>query len=157
MKIEFTIREDSFSEIRRSTLKLAIPMLILLAVLPMIIGLSIWSNGFTTNLETVLIIVPTLILILFLAIFTGMKRAKKQFESFKLIIDKDQIIRRQLYVKVKQISIPINEVKSITNNKKGGITIKGKSDSPLQIIFVPKQIQSFEKLKKRLSEILPIK
>lgn len=156
MKKEFIIKENGFSEIRTSTLKLAIPTLILLAVLPMIIGLSIWSNGFTTNLKTVFFIVPTLILILFLAIYTGMKRAKKQFESFKLIIDKDQIIRRQLYIKVKEISIPINEVKSITSNKKGGITIKGKSDSPLQIIFVPKQIESFEKLKRMLSEILPI-
>ena len=98
----------------------------------MIIVLSIKPNGFTTNLDTLLLVVPILIGILFLAVFIGMKRAKKQFESFKLIIDKNEIIRRQLYVKVKEISIPINEVKTITKNKKGGITIKGKSSSHLK-------------------------
>ena len=157
MEKEFRIKENGFSEIKRSTLKLAIPTLTLLVVLPMAIVLSIRSNGFTTNLETILFVVPILIGILFLAVYIGVKRTKKQFESFNLLINKNEIIRRQLYVKIKEISIPINEVKSITINKSGGITIKGNSDSPLQMIFVPKQIESFEELKRMLSNISPIK
>ena len=153
LKKEFKIKENGFSEIKNSTFIIAISIF---ALSVMAIVLSIKSNGFITNLSTLLFVVPILISILFLAVFIGMKRAKKQFESFKLIINKNEIIRRQLYVKVKEISIPINEVKSITKNKKGGIIIKGKSSSPLEVIFVPKQIENFEKLTEMLSEILPI-
>ncbi|XRE42167.1 hypothetical protein ACIVBQ_000371 [Tenacibaculum discolor] len=157
MEKEFKIKENGFSEVKSSTLKIVIPILTLLVVLPAIIILSIKSNGFTTNLDTVLFLALIVIGILFLGVFIGMKRAKKSFESFKLIIDKNEIIRRQLYVKVKEISIPIKEVKSITKNNKGGIAIKGKNSSPLETIFIPKQIESFEKLSEILSEILPIK
>ncbi len=124
MKKEFKIKENGFSEIKPSILRI-IPLL----ALPLIAGLAIKSKGFTTKTDILVIAVPIVVGIFVFAVFIGIKRAKKQFESFKLIITENEIIRKQIYVRIKEITIPINEVESVTKNKKGGITIKGKSNS----------------------------
>ena len=152
MERHFKIKENGFSEIKPTLLKI-IPLL----SIPLIIGLAIKSKGFTTNFDTLLFVTPIVIGIFVLAVYIGIKRAEKQFESYELIINDNDITRRQLYVKVKEVSIPIKEIISISRDKKGRLTIKGKSDSPLQIIFVPIQIENFEKLTEILEEILPIK
>ncbi len=151
MKQEFKIKENGFSEIKKPIiLKITITLATILIVV-----LGIKSKGFTTNIDTLLIVAPIVVGIFSLIVFFAMKRVEKQFESFRLIMNNNEITREQLYIKKTIISI--NEIKSIFTNEREGITIKGESNLPQEMIIIPKQIEDFEKLKEILSEISPIK
>ncbi len=150
MTQEFRIKKDGFSEINKPI----ILKIVIMLFVALIIGLGIKSKGFTSNIDTLLIVAPIVIALFSVIVFFSMRRVKKQFESFTLIINKNEIIREQLYMK--NVVIPIHEIKSITKNEKGGITIQGKSNLAQEMIFVPKQLENLDKLKKTLSEISPI-
>jgi len=95
------------------------------------------------------IIVPVFTIIIFFAV----KRGKKQFESFTLTINEHEIFKKQLYIN--DVVIPIQEIRSIDKNEKGGVTIQG--NTPDKVIFVHTQIEDFKKVEQVLSNILLIK
>ena len=151
MNQEFKIKENGFSEISKPIiLKIA---LILATILIVVLGIK--SKGFTTKIDTLIVVAPIVIGIFSLIVFLAMKRVKKQFESFVLIINKNEISREQLYIK--KTSIPIDKIKSISINERKGLTIQGESSLPQEMILIPKEIEDFEKVKELLSEIYPMK
>ena len=97
-------------------------------------------------------VIPIIIGALGFGLFKGINRQKGLFESYRLIINENEIVREQNNTQT--ISIPHNEVKSIIRSPKGILTIIGNSHT--DIIGVPSQINNSEKLTQILSQISPI-
>lgn len=90
--------------------------------------------------------------IVFLMMILGIKRLKKMFASYTLTINDDHIKREQHYFS--DIIILNSEIKKISKNKKGIITIK--SNSIKKSIHIPNNIDNKEELEKILNNISPI-
>jgi len=145
MEQKFKIKENGFSEISKF---LIIKMVSLLAI-GLFIAVLIKSEGFTTGLDTFLVVMAIFVPVFTIIIFFAVKRGKKQFESFTLTINEHEIFKKQLYIN--DVVIPIQEIRSIDKNEKGGVTIQG--NTPDKVIFVPTQIEGFTQLEKMLLEI----
>jgi len=151
MNTEFQIRENGFAEIKKAMIIKTIPIVILAA------GTGLSISYFNTNVQSndvnvLPFVIPIIIGALAFGLFKGINRQKGLFESYKLIINENEIIREQNNTQT--ISIPHNEIKSIIRNPKGILTIVGNSNT--EIIGVPFQINNSEKLEQILSQIKPI-
>ena len=148
MSTEFQIKENGFAEIKKAMIVKTIPI----AILPAGTGLAIShfnTNGQSSDVNVLPFVIPIIIGALAFGLFKGINRQKGLFESYKLIINENEIIREQNNTKT--ISIPHNEIKSIIRNTKGMLTIVGNSNT--EIIGVPSQINNSEKLEQILSQI----
>lgn len=151
MKEEFQIREGGFNEIKKAMIIRAIPIAIVVAGF-------VWAvDHFNTNeqnsdINVLPFMIPIGMGVLIFGFFKAMKWQKGLFESYRLIINDEEIIRVQNSTPT--ISIPHQEIKSIIRNPKGVITITGESRT--EIIGIPSQIDNKEKLERLLSEIKPI-
>jgi len=151
MNTEFQIRDNGFAEIKKAMIIKTIPIVILAA------GTGLSISYFNTNVQSndvnvLPFVIPIIIGALAFGLFKGINRQKGLFESYKLIINENEIIREQNNTQT--ISIPHNEIKSIIRNPKGILTIVGNSNT--EIIGVPFQINNSEKLEQILSQIKPI-
>lgn len=151
MNTEFQIKENGFTEIKKTMIIKTIPI----AILATGTGLAIShfnTNGQSSDVNVLPFVIPIIIGALAFGLFKGINRQKGLFESYKLIINENEIIREQNNTQT--ISIPRNEIKSIIRNPKGILTIVGNSNT--EIIGVPSQINNSEKLEQILSQIKPI-
>ena len=151
MNTEFQIKENGFAEIKKAIIIKTIPI----AILAVGTGFAIShfnTNGQSSDVNVLPFAIPLTIGVLVFGLFKAINRQKELFESYKLIINEDEIIREQFNTQT--ISIPRNEIKSIIRNPKGILTIVGNSNT--EIIGVPSQINNSEKLEQILSEINPI-
>ena len=146
--IQFTTRKDGFRELRN---KLLIGMISasLIGVLSVLLLLS------TPIVQVDDSLVFTLVLMIPLMGFStwrDMRRQKRTFESYRLTITENALIREQL--NTPSITISRNRVKEIFRTASGVICIVG--DSKLNAIGVPAQIENREELERILSAIRPI-
>jgi len=145
MENNFKLKKEGFSEVKKNFL--LIQIFILLPVLFFLF--SKLTKGYTTNfgifITTIIISIP----VVFLVMRYSLKKKRKQYESFSLIINEDEIIRRQL--NRKDISIHKEEIKSITKLSNKKINIH--TDSIFKNISIPVQIEDKEKLELLLDEI----
>ncbi len=151
MNEEFQIRENGFDEIKKAMIIKTIPIAILAAGTGLAIS-HFNTDGQTTDINVLLCIIPVIIGALTFGLFKGINRQKGLFESFKLIINENEIIRQQNNTET--ITIHRSEVKSIIRNPKGILTISGNSST--DIIGIPSQINNPEKLEQMLTQIIPI-
>lgn len=151
MNEEFQIRENGFNEIKKAIIIKTIPI----AILATGTGLAIShfnTNGQASDINVLPFVIPIIIGALVFGLFKGINRQKELFESYRLIINENEVIREQNTTQT--ISIPHNDIKSITRNSKGIITIVGNSNT--DSIGVPSQINNSERLTQILSQIKPI-
>jgi hypothetical protein len=151
MNNEFQVKKNGFAEIKKAMIVKAIPIALLAA------GTGLAISHFNTNdkssdVNVLPFAIPIVIGALAFGLFKGINRQKGLFESYKLIINENEIIREQ--INTQRITIPHNEVKSIIRNPKGIITIVGHSAT--EVIGIPSQIVGIEKLEQLLSLIHPI-
>ncbi|WP_243471066.1 hypothetical protein [Winogradskyella sp. MH6] len=151
MNTEFQIKENGFAEIKKAMIIKTIPIAILAAGTGLTIS-HFNTNGQSSDVNVLPFVIPIIIGALAFGLFKGINRQKGLFESYKLIINENEIIREQNNTQT--ISIPRNEIKSIIRNPKGILTIVGNSNT--EIIGVPSQINNSEKLEQILSQIKPI-
>lgn len=152
MKEEFKTRENSFNEIKKGIIIKTIPV----AILACAVGLTIShfnTNGQASDVDVLPFVIPLIVISLGFGLLKGINRQKDLFETYKLIINDNEIIREQNNTQT--ISIPLNEVKSITRNPKGIIIVLGNSN--YETIVIPVQIDNPDKLEKILSQIRPIR
>lgn len=151
MTEQYKIKAEGFGEIRKQIIIRTIPMgLIALAVG---IGISVYNSDGQDNQVSVLpIVIPICLGALAFGISKGLNRQKLLFESYKLSISNDEIIREQ--TNTPTIRIPYSDINSIIKDDKGNFSIKG--NKALDIIGVPSQIENYEQLEKLLNQILPI-
>ncbi|MEP1489134.1 MAG: hypothetical protein ABJL44_00820 [Algibacter sp.] len=151
MNQEFQIGKNGFNEIKKAIIIKTIPIAILASGTGLIIS-HFNTNGQASDINVFPLVIPIIIGALAFGLFKGINRQKGLFESYKLIINENEIIREQNNTQT--ISIPLNEIKSIIRNPKGILTIIGNSNT--DIIGVPSQINNSEKLNQILSQIKPI-
>jgi hypothetical protein len=148
MNNEFQIKENGFAEIKKAILIKTIPILMLAGGTA--IAISYFNSSRQSSDVNVLpFMIPILLIVIVNGIFKGLRRQKELFESYKLIVNEDEIVREQKNTLT--ISIPHNEIQSITKNSKGILTIVGNSKT--EIIGVPTQIDNSERLEQLLSQI----
>lgn len=148
MNNEFQIKENGFAEIKKAILIKTIPILMLAGGTA--IAISYFNSSRQSSDVNVLpFMIPILLVVIVNGIFKGLRRQKELFESYKLIVNEDEIVREQKNTPT--ISISHNEIKSITKNSKGILTIVGNSKT--EIIGVPTQIDNSERLEQLLSQI----
>lgn len=86
------------------------------------------------------------------SLYYNIKRQKRTYESFRLTITEDAVIREQ--ADTPTITIPRNRINEISRTGSGIICIVG--DSKMNAIGVPLQIANRRELERTLSEIRPI-
>jgi hypothetical protein len=146
----FTTRKDGFKEVRNQAIG---PLISIYGVFLICMAYFILTD--VTNTEGHLSLLLTLALVIPLLIISGVsaiRRQKKLFESFRLIITEDSISREQ--INTPTITLHKDRVREIRKLSNGTICIIG--DSKLNVIGVPKQIERGEELERLLSEIKPL-
>lgn len=151
MNETFKIKSTGFDEIKKQSIRRAVPILLI----AMIFGIAIpFFNS--ENKEDVWYVLPFVLPIMIFALWSGinkgLKRQKMLFESYLLIFSENAIVREQANTPI--VSIQIDEIKSIIKDKKGGYSIKGKT--AVDTILIPAQIENFEKLEILFDQIKPI-
>jgi hypothetical protein len=147
----FTIRTNGFNEIKKQLIIKSLPLLLI----SMSFGLAIvfFNTEDKQNLITILpFMIPILLFALGYGIFIGIKRQKMLFQTYKLIFTENNVIREQ--INTPSINIQFIDIKSISKDKKGGFTIKGKKAT--ETILIPAQIDNYENLELLFNKIKPI-
>jgi len=147
----FKIQEDKFDQIKRAFIRRS-ALLIFFATCAALAIHYVLDPQRQINLYTYSI--GTLVVIAFLTFrqFRKIHRQLAALRSYQLTIS-DNFIQREQY-DVPSISIPLQEIREIVKNTNGSFIIKGKS--LWEMIFVPAQIDDYEKLEKLLTAIKPI-
>lgn len=148
---QFKIRQDGFKEIRKSILLRTTPILLLATFGGLAIS-HFTTVGQQSNINVIPIIIPVLMGLLAFGLYRGLNRQKEIYESYKLTLVNNNIIREQLNTPT--ISIANEDVSEISKNSNGSITIKG--NSALNVIVIPTQIDNYDKLEQLLADIKQI-
>lgn len=147
----FSIRPGGFKAIKKQILFRTVPTLIVAATL----GIAISNNNLDNNddsINVLPIIIPFITLLIGGSIYVGLNRQKLIFNSYKLTVSQNQIMREQLNTQT--ISIYHLDIREITKQKNGTLIIKGKD--PMDTIYVPAQIDNYLHLEKLLNDIHPL-
>jgi len=151
MEKKFTLKESTFKEFRK---KIIIRSMIITLVL---VGFFIYLN--TPNLEVgslfenlPFLFMPVIIGCLIIGFIRGVKRQKKAFHSFELIIDDHKIIRK-IHL-CEDIELPFSMIEGVVKHKNGSLTIKGQNIN--NSIGVPFQLEGMGELENILSSIVEI-
>lgn len=148
---QFKIRHDGFKEIRKTLIIKAIPNSLLAALFGLAIA-YFSNNEQQSDVKTLPFAMPLVLGILAFGLYRGIKRQEALYDSYRLILDNNSIIRE--HINTPTISIFNADITEIIKNSNGSFTIKG--NSTLNMISVPSQIEEYEKLERLLSEIRPI-
>lgn len=151
METQYQIKENGFDEIKKKIILRVVPI----ALIAMIGGLTInhfTTNGQSSNMNVLPFLIPFIIVIMALGIRKAVKRQKDIFNSYKLIIDNQKIIRQQHLTP--DIEIPLEEIKEIIKNKNGTFIIKGEKLS--NTISIPSQLEKIDEVEVKLAEITKI-
>jgi len=145
---QFNIRKGGFKEIRKEVLIYIISIMLIVAFG----GIAITyfsSSGQESEVNVYPFVIPIILFVLGFGIYRSISRQKEIFESYKLTIDNDTIIREQYNTQT--ITIAIADISEICKNSNGSFTIKG--SSAINVINIPAQIDNYEKIEQLLSEI----
>lgn len=124
-------------------------VVIMLIILIFIVVIS-WNDKSDVNVTPY--VVASVCLIMGYSIFRTLSKQKTMFESYKLTIDKDTLIRERFSTPT--ISIPCNDVIEILKNKNGAFVVKAKHSS--KNIYIPAQIDKRAELENTLKQIKEI-
>ncbi|KAF2513874.1 hypothetical protein [Flavobacterium foetidum] len=147
----FRIKENGFDEVRKQVLI----KILVIALMAMSFGLLIsFFNTESTEefFETLPIIMLFLVVSMFIGFRSAIKRYKSFFESYQLNFADKNITREQQ--KTPALTIQFSDIQSISQNKKGDYTIKGKTAH--ETIYIPSQIENNERLQSKLNQIRPV-
>jgi hypothetical protein len=146
---EFTVRKGSFREIRKKLIVGLTILYLTIALLVYTVAIRPVERGGNDALLYMSIIMAAVLS------FTGyynVRRQRRIFESYRLTITEEEIIREQL--RTPPIIIPKASVKEIVKASNGALVIRG--DSPMNAIIVPAQLERREDLERLLEEMKPI-
>lgn len=89
-----------------------------------------------------------------IAMFRSVKKRRKIYESYIITIDGQGIKRVQ--DRLKDLYIPLAEIKDIEKKTNNNFTVKGLSNNPFEKISIPKQIENYQQVEEALTAIRPI-
>lgn len=151
MEAQFKIKENGFDEIKKKII-LQTSLFALIAA-----GGGLAISHFNTDAQssdsnTFFIIIPIMLGVIAFGVVKGINRQKRIFNSYKLIVNEERIVRHQEMTS--DIEIPLNKIIKITKHKNGGFAIRGAKSNDL--IVIPSQVENIEELELRLSQIAKI-
>ena len=147
---QFTTKKNGFRALRK---KLLISLIISygLGVVVMVLFSTTNTPGEQDD-NSLLIKLMIVALVFAFSTYSTLKRQKKMFESYRLTITDDSVIREQHNTPT--ITIPKNTINEITRTAAGMYCIVG--ESKLNAIVIPAQIEDPDDLERLLAEIKPI-
>ena len=151
MEMKFKIKENGFDEIRKKMILRTIPIALIAACGGLAIS-HFNTNGQSSDVNVLPFVIPIIIGAMAFGLRKGIKRQKSIFDSYELTIDNERIIRRQNLTP--DIEIQFSQIKEISKNKNGSLTIKGENLN--NSIGVPSQIENMIELESILSKLFKI-
>lgn len=151
MDQEFVIKENGFEEIKKGLVLKTLPIMIVAVG----VGLLIFhfnNDGKTSEMFAYLTIIPMITIVLSFSLRKSIKMQRELFNSYRLLIDDNQIIRE--LNNTPTITIPFTDIRLIEKKTNGILVIMGSNVA--HVISVPAQIEDIEQLEELLSEIHPI-
>ena len=143
----FKTQPDSFTVIRKQTLRRTIP--VMLAALLIFAVINTRTSG-GRELYPMLMTGALLLLVIGRSVYVGLKRRRRLFESFTIEIDDDTITRTQ--ADTPALSLNHLEVSSISKDSGGVITIRGMDKQ--DVITVPAGMDRQEEMEAALARII---
>ena len=144
----FTTTKDRFHAVRKKLLILTISIYgIVVFIVLYLVTPSTAEAGFS-GVYSLIFITPMIAF----TTYRNLKRQKKMFESYRLTISDDAVIREQ--DNTPTITIPKNSIKKIIRMPSGMYCVIG--ESRLNAIAIPAQIEDRDNLEQLLSGIMPI-
>jgi Ca2+/H+ antiporter len=147
----FRVRPNGFNELRKKTIGVMVCILTIIVLIVVLIFDS--SAESADSADTSPYVLTALVVIFGFSVWNAMRRQKKIFESFRLIVDDEALIREQLYTAA--ITIRKQDIREIIRVSTGQFLIDG--GSKLNSIIIPSQIENPDELRRILSEIRPIR
>lgn len=151
--MEYKIKPNGFQEIQKKIIFRTVPMSLFAASVGIYIAKSNNSSINENDFDVLPYAVPLIFVFLGYSLYKGIKRQRSLFESYKLTINDENIIREQL--NTSSINLPINQISKISKLKDGTITIIGRNKS--EMIIVPVQIEKYDEIESKLNAIIPLK
>ena len=133
----YNLKNDSFKEKKKEILTRGI----ILSIIAVIGGLLITKKTSGLSMEVLLIMTPIAGIAIFIGVRRGLKLQKEAWDSYEIIWDMETITRSQ--IKTKDVSIQINDVTEVIENKKGAIV---KTANKSNFIFIPKELERYSEL-----------
>lgn len=104
------------------------------------------------DVSNLLITIPILLVVMGLSVFNALRRQKRSLKSYKLIVMADSVTRE--IADTPTITMTREQIRSITKNSNGSITILG--DSKLNVIGVPAQVNDIATAEQLLNQLRPM-
>lgn len=151
--LEFTNNLEKYKEVKKQKIFSILPLFIIAAIMG--IGYAIYEKS--DNSILVLTISFAVFLIIATPIFAWvinkrLKEEKKEFESFRLTIWENAIVREQDDAVI--LNFPYDKIKSITKKADGSFIIINKDAT--ELIEISQYVNDYEILEHRLSRIMDI-
>lgn len=147
----FTVKPNGFNEVRRKAVGMMAVILTVIILIAVLISYS--DTESPDSVDTWPYVLTAVVVIFVFSLWNTMRRQKKIFESFRLIVDDDALVREQLYTPA--ITIRKQDIREIIWLSTGQFVIDG--GSKLNSIIIPSQIENGDELRQILSEIRPIR
>jgi len=148
MKKEFRINKDRFDEVKKETILRTIPTFVALTAVIFLTNM-LNSGDLTRNLDVLFIVLPFILVVMSIGTFWGLRKQKASLESYRIHVGRESVER--ILLNTPALTIAREDIKSIIKSSSGSIMIKGISKK--DIIYVPPQINDFDKLLAALSEL----
>jgi hypothetical protein len=148
---QYRLRWEEYTVLKKKVLVRIMPFMIIIAV---ILCVTQGYNPRTGEISWLSILGVLAIFTLFCwwSIYRILNRQKKIFETYRLTVHDNLIIREQY--NSPKIEIYVSEITSMSKSTVNHIVIRGKS--PNEIIYVPPQLENYEELERRLEGFMLI-
>lgn len=145
---EYFLKPDAFMNIRKRLL-----ITLLVKILTVVIIISIISLSLKDIMPFGLLYLFLIPVIIIYIVIDGNKisKTKKEWNSFKIALLEDSIVKSQ--IKTKEIKILFNEINKIAEIS-SGLAIQTVDNQ--KYLFIPKAIENYKEIKNELLNILPI-
>ena len=150
--MEYKIKADGFKEVQKKIILTTVPIALIAASVSIYIS-TVNTESSENDIDVLFVIIPVLLCTLGYGLYKAIKQQKIIFESYRLVIDEENISREQFNTSI--ITIPFIQITSIAKHKNGSILIIGKNKG--DIIVIPTQIESYNEIEEKLDTINPIK
>jgi len=149
--LTFKYEPNRFDEVKKALLKKWVPILIVAFGVGMYISVGAKKNSADFLITTAPFTIIFAFIIVSIRSFSIIERNKKRYESYRLLIDENAIVREQLGSPV--VRLLKSEILRIDKNRNGSFTIRGRNYG--DVIDVAEQVENYSELEGTLQRIKP--
>ena len=147
---QFKVNEAGYKKFQKRYLRIVIPAVVVVLIILVVSDIISAKPG---EFNPAFIVAPVMIAFFSFTIYRSIRKQKRMILSYCVTMTDNEITREQLNTPT--ISINFMEIKEIIRAKKGGYTIKGRSNT--DVIYIPPYaVDDAEALEARLKTFAPI-